>query len=68
MNIPIIAQTAYAMESDKLRALDAGCNDYISKPYISSQLNALVRKYLPQNDLLKSVRGHVGLTEKLGRN
>ena len=43
--IPIIAQTAYAMESDKIKALDAGCNDYISKPYSPGNLKSLIRKY-----------------------
>jgi PAS domain S-box-containing protein len=30
--VPIIAQTGNAMEEDKHKALDVGCNDYISKP------------------------------------
>ncbi len=31
-DVPVIAQTAYAMANDEERALSAGCNDYISKP------------------------------------
>ena len=40
-NVPIIAQTANAMNADKTMALKAGCNDYISKP-INSKI--LLRK------------------------
>lgn len=31
-NVKIIAQTAYASDDEKQKALNAGCNDYISKP------------------------------------
>jgi CheY-like chemotaxis protein/two-component sensor histidine kinase len=48
--IPIIAQTAYAMESDKMKALDAGCNDYISKPYSPNDLRLLIQQYCGQNE------------------
>ncbi len=39
----IIAQTAYAMHSDELLAIEAGCNDYISKPV---DKNILLKKLL----------------------
>ena len=31
-NIPIIALTAYSLQKDKLIALEAGCNDILTKP------------------------------------
>ena len=40
--IPIIAQTAYAMENDERLSLEAGCNSYLSKPIrANSLLNAI---------------------------
>jgi len=48
--IPVIAQTAYAMESDKIKALEAGCNDYISKPYNPGNLKQLIRQYCYNTD------------------
>ena len=42
----IIAQTAYAMARDKQKAMDAGCDEYISKPIEKEQLLLLLSKYL----------------------
>jgi len=44
--LPIIAQTAYAMQDDEYKALQAGCNDYISKPIDATKLISLMKKYL----------------------
>lgn len=45
-DIPIIAQTAYAMPADKYKILETGCNDYISKPIDTSKLFKLLQKYI----------------------
>ena len=44
----IIAQTAYALTGDREKALEAGCNDYIAKPFGQSSLTALMKKHLRQ--------------------
>jgi signal transduction histidine kinase/CheY-like chemotaxis protein len=41
----IIAQTAFGLMGEKEKALDAGCNDYISKPINISSFHSLIRKY-----------------------
>lgn len=46
-NLTIIAQTAYAMESDRQRALAEGCDDYISKPIKGNDLISIVEKHAP---------------------
>ena len=45
-DIPIIAQTAYALSGDDNKALSAGCNDYVSKPIKKEKLIEKVEKYL----------------------
>lgn len=44
--VPIIAQTAYAAESDKQKALQVGCIDYISKPIFRDKLIGMLQKHL----------------------
>lgn len=41
----IVAQTAYAFEGERKTALDAGCNDYIAKPFTLESLTILLEKY-----------------------
>lgn len=43
--VPIIVQTAYTSSGDKERALEAGCNDYITKPIDKERLLQLITKY-----------------------
>jgi len=44
--LPVIAQTAFAMVSDREKALERGCDDYISKPIHKDNLLQLMIKYL----------------------
>ena len=45
-NIPVIALTADAMKEDRDRCLQAGMNDYISKPFRLEELEAVLKTYL----------------------
>jgi two-component system cell cycle response regulator DivK len=45
--IPVIAVTSYALSGDEAKARDAGCDDFVPKPYSPRQLLAKIRKYLP---------------------
>lgn len=44
--LPVIAQTAFAMSDDREKALDAGCDDYLAKPIKSKDLLTIAEKYL----------------------
>jgi len=46
-SVPIIAVTANALKGDAERALQAGCNIYMSKPINIRELWARVETYLP---------------------
>ncbi len=45
--IPIIAVTSYALSGDDAKAMAAGCDAYVTKPFSPRLLLAKVREYLP---------------------
>lgn len=44
-DVIIIAQTAFGLSGDREKALDSGCNEYISKPINEAKLDSLIQKY-----------------------
>ncbi|MFZ0791033.1 MAG: response regulator [Chromatiaceae bacterium] len=44
--IPIIAVTSFALSGDDVKAREAGCDDYVTKPYHPRQLLAKIQKHL----------------------
>jgi PAS domain S-box-containing protein len=49
MTLPVVAQTAFAMPNDREKCLDAGCNDYVSKPVNKNMLIEVLCRYLNEN-------------------
>lgn len=45
-DLPIIALTANAFDSDRDMALDAGCNEFLSKPISSEQCHRVIEQYI----------------------
>jgi len=44
-DVVIIAQTAYGLTGDRKKAIEAGCNDYVSKPIIKNVLFSKIDEY-----------------------
>lgn len=47
--IPIIAVTSFALSGDDVKAYEAGCDGYVTKPYSPRQLLAKVCGYFPDD-------------------
>lgn len=51
---PIVAVTSHALDGDRKRCLDAGMNDYLSKPFEMKQLAEMMRRWLPDKVLSRN--------------
>jgi HPt (histidine-containing phosphotransfer) domain-containing protein len=49
-DIPIVAMTANALQGDRERCLEAGMNDYVTKPVSPTALARALEKWLPASD------------------
>lgn len=65
-NVPIIMLTAKDSDEDKVRGLDAGADDYVTKPFSTGELSARVRAALrratPEESKGEAIYQHHGLT------
>ena len=46
-HIPVIAVTAFALEQDRARIMQTGCEDYMAKPVAIPAFITTLKKYLP---------------------
>jgi len=49
-HIPVIALTAHAMQGDREKALESGCDDYETKPFDFPRLFEKIEAYLSARD------------------
>ena len=47
-DVPIIAVTSYALSGDENKAVKAGCNSYVAKPFSPKKLLDEIRRLLPE--------------------
>ncbi len=45
-HIPVIAVTSYALSGDDVKALEAGCDAYVTKPFDPAELMEKIREFL----------------------
>ena len=49
-DLPVVAQTAFAAKDDRQKALDAGCDGYISKPIHEDSFYKILARFLKRGE------------------
>jgi two-component system KDP operon response regulator KdpE len=62
-DVPIIVLSVRADDAEKVRALDAGANDYVTKPFSITELMARIRALLRRPDARTPDRSHYRLND-----
>jgi two-component system KDP operon response regulator KdpE len=60
-SVPVIVLSARTMEEQKIAALDAGADDYVTKPFSAAELLARVRAALRRHVRTSETPGHLRL-------
>lgn len=56
-HIPIVALTAHALDGDRIICLEAGMDDYVSKPFTEQQLLAVLKKWVKKSSQEAPIAG-----------
>ena len=62
--VPIIALTAGTVQGERTRALQAGMNDYLSKPVVLKQLGEMLTKWLPTSLAAEPAETELALVDR----
>ncbi|WP_087022552.1 response regulator transcription factor [Thaumasiovibrio subtropicus] len=66
--LPVIVLTAMVSVDDRVKGLDSGANDYLTKPFAEQELLARIRSQLRQHDVAPPVNSNLLVVEPVAIN